>query len=736
MQKFWYYIDYGSGFVEVNPVDVNVSLKLKRGVLNDFIVRKELDGNFKLNDTEFTDAETYFITNGNEEAPIRLYENGDSGSGVLQYEGWTRVKGDWDFREKLVTFDTFRTDDEYTTLLEKYNNTFEGESLVGFASFSSFASQGQHANANKLFNFTFDGTNFSTTGTPLAVANLGRCSIDEESGELVMFDNVNDVLTSYTISAGQWSQVRTRSLLRRYYNGTVVGLTGTQVAVIYDDVNLIEVFTFSGGSSFSLTSQFNTSDLKFPDVCWTGNAVTGRIALVDENQKTLRVINTSGQESDPLSLGDIKRPKLCVVDPSIERIAFIDANQKKLVAYSYSGGAFSQVGNSYEISGLLAPDIAQHSANRIVLTDTILGIIEMYDFDGTNWSQVGNTYSISGGYMSAISSDGSNILLAISDTHVFNGSVMTNYYGAINSLLLLDSIQGTGAGQYELQSSGTGATKDPNEIVLGDMSDISDNGKDAGNYNKYRYKLKDTLDWYKMFENYWYVEDVAGAYKIKFIQPDSFSTVGTDIDVSALDAATELNQRVYKDEFNIDKEELILNNINSADFQDNIIDYLRNTSVIKSDVAHFTTDLEYLIKIYTGQLIQQINSAGLMMYYKDDSTGARLAVSGTGIISGTDTKNYLLSQSQIYNDHWDTYRYKDKGNITINGVSVPVGDSCKNIIDYSDIKFSESDVGLTQFPSSIGSVIWGGGVSKSLIMELSLNLSTREYTASSRLHDI
>jgi hypothetical protein len=730
-QKYWYYIDWGGGFTNVSPEDINVSLKLKRGVVNDFVQRKELDGDFKLTNnsgkTDFTDAKTYFRTNGNEEAPIRLYENGDSGSGVLQYEGWARVSGNWNNRESIVSLNSFRTNDEYTDILENLNNAFQGESLVGFASFGAFASQGQNANANKLLSLTWDGTNFSiTAGTAFSFPNLGRCAVDRVGTEINLFDNVSNTLTSYVISSGQWSQVRSATVpvsAFQYSNCTIAPTSATTFDLIGDNSNLTLSVTYSGASSYSFGSATSFDEIKFPSACWTGT----RIAVVDELQRKIR---TSGASID---VGKVFRPQVCVYTEVNERIAFIDAELRNLQMYQYSGGTYIKVGNPLYIPGLLAPTISRYNpTGDVMIHDTILGTLEMYTFSGTNWSQVGNTFNIGGGYMSAITHYSTDIMLAISDTHVFNGSIMTNYYGAINSLLLLQSLWGTGAGQYELQSSATGATKDPNEIVLGAMSDIADNSEDAGNLNKFKFKLGETLKWYEMFQNYWYIADVGGAYKIRFIQPDSFSTAGTDINISALSFTPELNQEDLK----IDQEELILNNVNNPDFEDNVIDYLRNTSV-KQDVPFpFTTDLEYLIQIYTGQIIQNVNGSGLIMYFKDDSTGARLAVSGTGIISGSDVKNYLLSQSQIYNDEWSTYRYKEQGNIDYNGLSNPVGDSVRNIIEYTEVKGSESIFGLTQFPASMGSLIWGGGHPNGLMMEISLNLNTREYTILSRLHDI
>jgi hypothetical protein len=152
-QKFWYYMDFGSGYVEIDSAEIQIRNQLKwvRGEINDFIMRKQLDGNFLLSGSAFTLAETYFITNGNEESPIRIYENGDSGSGVLKYEGWARVKGNWDFRRSLVVFDDFRTSDQYTDILSVFSNKFIGQILVGFVPFSYFATQGQNTNANKLY---------------------------------------------------------------------------------------------------------------------------------------------------------------------------------------------------------------------------------------------------------------------------------------------------------------------------------------------------------------------------------------------------------------------------------------------------------------------------------------------------------------------------------------------------------------------------------------------------------
>lgn len=739
-QKFWYYIDFGSGYVEINSteIEINTQLVWLRGELNDFISRKKLEGNFLLAGSAFTLAETHFLTNGFEEAAIRIYENGNSGSGVLQFEGWARTSGEWDFRESKVTFDTFRTSDQYTLFLEKWNNSHIGESLVGFGGLGPFASQGQHVNANKLHAITWNGTDFSiTAGTPYSIPNLGRCCVDRVGTEINLFDSVNNTLSSYVISGGQWSQVRfaTVPVSTFDFSSCAIAPTSATTFDLYSDrSDIVLPVSYSGATGYSFGSFSSIEEIKFPSACWTG----ARIAIVDEEQRKIRTGNNS------IDVGEVKRPQVCVYNEITEWIAFIDARLRNLQMYQYSAGAYSKVGNPLYISGLLAPTISRYNpTGDIMIHDTIQGTLKMYTFNGTDWSQVGNTFNIGGGYMSAITHYSTDIMLAISDTHTFVGSVMSSMYGLTNSLLLQENIWGTGVGDYEMLTAGTGATKNPNDVIFGKMSDIADNFDDSGDINTYRFKLNDTLKWYEVFQNYWYIEDGAGAasHKIKFTQPDSFSTFGADIDISSLTSVvSELNKRRYIDEFKIDQEELIFNNANNSDFEGNKIDYQRKTSVTIESAYPFTTDLEYLIKIYTGEVIGEINTGGLIVYVKDNALSPTIAVGGTGIISGSDVKNIEMSQSQIYNDYWDTYRYSlgDTANnqIIINGSPIPTPGSVRNIIEYTDVQFSESDVSITQFPASIASLIWGGGVPKSLIMKLSLDMNTRIYTASSRRHDI
>lgn len=741
--KWFFYIDWGSGYVLVNPKATRgLTLSWVRGVLNDFIQRKELEGSFQLKDAEFDTAETFFITDGNYEAPLRIYENGTmGGSGVLKFDGRAQTNGKWDNRESLVTFDTFESDDQYTNLVAKFSNSFFGWQSAQEDDFTEFGAQGQDPDANKLLSFTWNGTVFTLLiGTPLAVPNLGQSGITEESGEVAVYDGVNGTMKTYVQSGGQWSQLRSTAGIN--VNNSIVaaaGMGGGKIAVVVDR-NFVEFFQTSGPSSITSTSSFSMSKVKFPSICYTGS----RLAIVDEHQKTLRVLGLGGDDTAVLSLGEIKKPQICEIDTATETIALIDTAQSKLVTYRYSGGVWTQIGNSLLITNLVAPNITFFNTNQIIFHDTTLGVMRHYTFNGTDWIVSGNTYSIGGGFTSALGSVSlANIMLAISDTPSFRCSTMTSYYSLIFSLLANNSIRGSTTGLYELEKTGNDASIDISKLILGDMSDLSDNQLDVGDLNKFKYKLGDALKYYELFQDYWYVVDgVSVSNKIKFIQPDSFSSFGTPIDITSLLLTDDLDQKTYKKQFQIDQEEIILNNVNSLEFTGNVVDYSRNTPEKETTIYPLSTDLQFIAQLFKGHIQKDISRSGLIAWYRDNSSGKNIAPSDTGVVTGNDTKNNILSQSQIMESFWKTYRFgigdTVNNQITINGSVISAPATMRDAIDRPDVQLTIKNlasIGITEFPDELSNLVWGIG-DESLIMRYSTNLFTDITTISSRVHDL
>jgi hypothetical protein len=197
MEKYYYYIDYGSGYVNITPHDNNLILSWVRGELNDFIARKKLAGNFTLIDSEAVAAEDYFIVNGNLEAPIEIWEDDVKGSGTLIYEGLAETEGVFDYDSSgnaiTVSFKEFTTRDNYTLTPTYRSSVTEG---VLF--------ENENNSIEELRSYTFDGTNFALTGNTLAVPNLGRIAADidsDDSGIIYYIDNYTNHIRSFQYTA-------------------------------------------------------------------------------------------------------------------------------------------------------------------------------------------------------------------------------------------------------------------------------------------------------------------------------------------------------------------------------------------------------------------------------------------------------------------------------------------------------------------------------------------------------
>lgn len=723
MARFYIQIDYGSGYVTVDPQNVQSSLKIKRGEVNEYVARKELKGSFSLIGAEATAANTYFITGANYEAPIRLYEN-TSGGAVLKYEGWARIIGQYDYRQNVISFNSFRTNDVYTGLLAVYQDEMIGELLTSGSGYNNFALQGNSTNCNVLQGYAW-GTTWTPTGNPLSLPNVGRVAVEPLGAGIVVYDNVSREIRRYYYSAPNWALA---TLGTSYFmpalagNGALAAYSATQVAFVDDVYNKFYTLQMTTGTFTVLTQTF-IEEISLPSLAYIGGS--NRIALVDDGTKVLRTYSTSGgQVGETLSLGDISKPQICNLDPSNFRIALVDSKTSTLRCYEWSGTAWSEIGANIKLPQGYEIKITYTAVNEVNVFDAIGGYFEKYTFSGTTWTQTGTSATLTNGYMAAGASEGTYMGVIQSDTYSFSGSVCASVYSIITALLF---------NQYPALSISTsnGCTIDLEKTYLGDLGDLGELSSTAIPLNDYRFSLKMIFDLLQnVFQNYWYID----SGEIKFTQPNLFSSVGTNVTLPSL-IATELNQRTYKDEFLISKEDIIFKNQRGSDFDGLQIDYGRVSPIIKSSSVNITTDLNYLVDTIMGT-DRNFQKSGLFMIYEDvDGTIQLIAKSGTGIISGSNIKNYKFSKSQIQNDFWKDYRYANTGNITINGSASAVQDTVRNIIEFPSISVGMDQISITEFPDSIGSVIWGGGVT-SWITEFSIDIETLIITISNRLLDL
>jgi hypothetical protein len=737
--NWYFYIDYGSGYVLLDPKDVNVELAIEVDQeINDYVKRKVVSGNFKLYDTEANTAKTYFVDNGNDSAPFRLYENGIMGVGTLQFQGFVNIKAEYDFRQTLITFDSFKTDDAYSDLLKiiKDDSTII-ESLSMSGDFRHFYSQGQHANCNKLQGYSLSGSNYATTGNALTLYNVGRVAMCINGTGIAVYDNITKEIRRYNYSAPDWSL----SSLGTSYdltvvlgnfvgNGALCDTSASQIAFIDDYYSTLMFLTATTGT-YTLDLSKEIEDVSRPSMALITSSGTTYIALVDSGTQKLRAFNTSGNNiGNSLSLGNIENPTICSLDSGTNsRIALLDSKTNSIQCYTFDGSNFTELGTALKISESYEPQINYESANNIIVIDTISGKIERYAFSGTAWSETGTGTSISGGYMGAGALDGSVLGVIQTDNFAFKCSRTNTYKELLNAVL---SDKSTGLSVV----STPGISFDIENICIGELDNLTEINSDPVPINYTKLKIIDLLKLAELWQRYWYID----GSNIKFTKPDRFSDVGTNFDISSLQrgslyVAEENNRRSYSENFNINKEKLKFKNERNTEFVGLPIDYDRDNENEINYSFNYTADFEFIVDWFTKQT-QNLQKSGLFLaFVEDDADNHKYIPSSVGQISSADTRNNDISKSDIMENYWKDYRYSNIKNFYVNGNSRSPDLTVRDMIRFPDIQLTYGDLGLAQFPSSVGSLTWDTGVA-SWITRFAINLRTEAVTISSRLLDL
>jgi len=274
-----------------------------------------------------------------------------------------------------------------------------------------------------------------------------------------------------------------------------------------------------------------------------------------------------------------------------------------------------------------------------------------------------------------------------------------------------------------------------------DLSTLQDNNYEVLNYfkDKSSYSLQDLLNVCELFQQYFYIDISADSpipyYDIKFIQPNLFSSIGTDIIVPS-EAVQLLRSRLYKEGFKINFEKLEFKNEFNTDFIGDIIEYSRNTDIQEVAAYNYTMDARFVKDSELGISKSKYDKSGFLVYQNTTTgTSAQSDLVPKGFIFGSGT-NYIensnYSKARIMDNYYKDYRYSNKGVVIINGITYDPStfNTCRDIIEYPDVELT-----LASFPTSIANLDWGGG-DKSFITELSLELETDEIIIKSRKLDL
>jgi len=712
-KKFWYYMNWGAGSVEVTSYDNALKLSWSRQI-NDVVAIDAVKGKFTLYDADYTAAYTFFITNANYEVPFRIYENGAVGVGTLVYDGFGRAKYKYDISKEVMSINNFRTDNPYLDIIDLWDVKKDLYTLIALDSGIKLRIQGQNANCNKIQRYTLSGPTWTVTGNSLAIPNLPRCAMTKGTNGIIIFDPITGYFSEYQYSAPNWTM--TANTLVIIYGGgnatieqTSSGANSFFVLLSngYIDTVTLTGTTFAGSGG---GGSYLDGNVLFPSMCRVNLAATV-YAIVDE---TTGEIRTFPAETS-VSVGIVKRPRICKLDPINNTFAFIDAKNKMLKCYTYSAGSIVQTGEGFYVGDIKNPDICWAVTNSIILSDSASGIVQQYLFVPATglWSAINNNLSISGGYFNAVEYWSGGIISCQSDTYFLNCYNYT-FRSVINALF-----QKVGLTAYSIPVS-NGCTIDLDKLTYTDTQDITNSVEDRWTTKT---SIKQLFDVLELLQNYWYLDGT----DIKFTQPDQFTSFGSDVTAPA-GALDLLNTRELNDNVLINRENIVFKNEDGEEFVGVDILYNRNTPAKKEATVNITTDLQYLQDVFEGVTDKKLDSSGITLFYEDDS--ALLVPSDTGILSGNDTKNNKLSKSNIQDEYLSDYRYVEKGNITINGTPVAVGATVRELVLFSNLKMK-----MANFPTSIANIDWGSGIF-SYITKLELDLNTYSTEIESRLLDL
>ena len=131
--QYKYYIDFGSGDVEVHPVGTD-DLKIVEEEYPDWkFSRRELDGKLMLQNQPkygYTDYDTVAALENNVEITLKIYRDCDSYAAIWWQGYFTPYDGEWDEDECHVEFEV-APDDDYRLILENWEKEYNIIDIVG-----------------------------------------------------------------------------------------------------------------------------------------------------------------------------------------------------------------------------------------------------------------------------------------------------------------------------------------------------------------------------------------------------------------------------------------------------------------------------------------------------------------------------------------------------------------------------------------------------------------------------
>lgn len=743
MDRYFPYIDFddGSGYVAVTFYDINLKLTKARRI-NAFIMRDYLEGSCKIKGNDSTKARNAFITGNKFRLAMRVYEWGDSGTGTLIWEGTALIKSIFDFNRNTVELTEFETSDIYGKWLGYMNKDIVYTSAFYHSQgIYNFVSEGGETYGSQILTLNWNGTNFSLVGTPYSIPRTGKPRIASQSGGTAIYDNVTQSLTRYTTAdSGLTWQPSTLGLRTELQNTEYSALAfHDNSTFLYYDEYLEEIRQYQQtASGWTYTGSTNVTDLGECAMCFLYSSGNILHALVSVEQKAIYLLTTGASTliSNKFNIGDIDSPDITLIssDGTTHDVAVVDGRTKQLRTYRFNSG-WSQLGEQFTIKGMLAPSIELLGTNIVAVHDSYIGYIQAYTWDNVNfaWSKTGNSLSIGAGFYSGMTRFTTNRLaFVMGDAIELECYRADKLWGIINNVLQAEWRDENPSVYQDLGLDPTLSSEDFDiDTTYAVFIDLIENVYQDTSLEKNKtINTIDILTWIEtMFNNFWWIDDDPSVfpvnllvdYTIKFKQPNEFSSVGTEIDVSS--QTEHLNIREYLEEILIEIETLAFNNEIQNDFVGTDVAYGRQMPNRLDNSISVTTDLLGKINQLRGLENSYQNSGIMIMRLEQDTnigySHKYVCPAGASILGSGNVRNMDMSKTYLFANYLNDYRYKDNGTIKYNGTDNAVQNTCKPII-----KFPNVSVNLPNHINGyLSNLNWGGGV-KSYITEAETDWTT------------
>jgi hypothetical protein len=265
---------------------------------------------------------------------------------------------------------------------------------------------GEFSLLKKQLGWALVGNSFSLTNSRAYIAAL-----DENTIALVV--DPTDELRTYTFDGTNWTLTGTPLALGIWANwASITALSSTRIAYIDTIQKDLRAYDWNGSTWSLVGSELNIS-LDNPSIASMDSST---IAFVDITNEELRTYSFNGStwslDGTALALGTITTTYLAGLDSTT--IALLGDSELK--TYSWSGTDWVQLGNTFTMPATWgSSSMALLSTNKIALLDSGSNLLQQYKWDGTNWTKFGKDKTIGGGQPS-ITSLSSNSIAYIDTT--------------------------------------------------------------------------------------------------------------------------------------------------------------------------------------------------------------------------------------------------------------------------------------------------------------------------------